>query len=48
MAKGQKTTKFNKRIQAKKTETSRAKNLDIGQSGIFFTSGAKKAFTKLT
>ncbi len=43
--KGQKTAKSKKWIRAKKTEASRAKNL--GQSGSFLTSKARKAFTKL-
>ncbi len=38
--------KSKKRIQAKKAEASKTKNLDI-QSGLFFISGAKKIFTKL-
>ncbi len=43
--KGQKTAKSKKRIWAKKVEASRGKNL--GQSGLFLTSEARKAFTKL-
>ncbi len=42
----QKTAKSKKWIRAKKAEASRAKNLGI-QSGLFFTSGARKAFTEL-
>ena len=44
--KGQKIAKSKKCIQAKKVETFRAKNLGI-QSGFYFISGAKRAFTKL-
>ncbi len=43
--KGQKTAKSKKWIPAEKAEASRAKNL--GQSRLFFTAEAKKAFTKL-
>ncbi len=43
--KGQKMAKSKKWIRAKKVKASRAKNL--GQSGSFLTSEAKKAFTKL-
>ncbi len=43
--KGQKTAKSKKWIRAKKTEASRAKNL--GQSGLFLTTDARKTFTKL-
>ncbi len=43
--KGQKTAKSKKWIRAKKAEASRAKNL--GQSGSFLTTDAKRAFTKL-
>ncbi len=43
--KGQKTAKSKKWIRAEKAEASRAKNL--GQSGSFLTSEARKAFTEL-
>ena len=43
--KSQKTAKSKKWIWAKKAEASKAKNL--GQSGLFFTANARKAFTKL-
>ncbi len=43
--KGQKMAKSKKWICAKKAEASRAKNL--GQSGLFFTTDAKRAFTEL-
>ncbi len=43
--KGQKTAKSKKWIRAEKAKASRAKNL--GQSGLFLTSKARKAFTKL-
>ncbi len=44
--KGQKTAKSKKWIRAKKSEASRPKNFS-SQSGLFLTSKAKKAFTKL-
>ncbi len=43
--KGQKTAKSKKWIWAKKAEASEAKNL--GQSGLFLTTDARRAFTKL-
>ncbi len=43
--KGQKTAKSKKWIWAKKAEASRAKNL--GQSGLFLTANARRAFTEL-
>ncbi len=43
--KGQKMAKSKKWIYAKKTEASRAENL--GQSGSFLTTDARRAFTKL-
>ncbi len=43
--KGQKTTKSKKWIRAEKAKASRAKNL--GQSGLFLTSEARKAFIEL-
>ncbi len=43
--KGQKMAKSKKWICAKKADASRAKNL--GQSGLFLTFEAKKAFTEL-
>ncbi len=43
--KGQKTAKSKKWIQAKKAETSRAKNL--GQSGSFLIADARRAFIEL-
>ncbi len=43
--KGQKTAKSKKWIRVEKAEASRAKNL--GQSGLFLTFKARKAFTKL-
>ncbi len=46
IAKGQKMTISKKWIRAEQAEASKAKNLDI-QSGLFFTSNTRKAFTKL-
>ncbi len=43
--KGQKTAKSKKWIRAKKAKASRAKNL--GQSGLFFTTNARRTFTEL-
>ena len=39
--------KSKKLIDAKKIEASRAKNLNLDQSGMFIAVNAKKAFTKL-
>ncbi len=44
--KGQKTANSKKWIRVEKSKASRAKNL-CSQSGLFLTSKAKKAFTKL-
>ena len=47
MVKGQKIAKSKKSTWAKKTKASKAKNLGLGQSRLFFTSRIKKAFIKL-
>ncbi len=46
-AKGQTTAKSKKKIRATKAEVFKAKDLDIGQLGAFFTSRIRKTFTEL-